>query len=68
MANKDDIIADLRGLVEKLTERIEELELQLAKAQKDSSNSSKSPSSDIVKPPKKKGDRRRKAKRVGHLH
>ena len=57
MASKDDIIADLRRLVEKLTKRIEELELQLAKAQKDSSNSSKSPSSDIVKPPKKKGDR-----------
>ena len=65
MASKDDIIADLRGLVEKLTKRIEELELQLAKAQKDSSNSSKSPSSDIVKPPKKKGDRRKKAKRGG---
>ncbi len=57
MASKDDIIADLRRLVEKLTKRIEELELQLAKAKKDSSNSSKSPSSDIVKPPKKKGDR-----------
>jgi hypothetical protein len=41
MASKDDIIADLRGLVEKLTKRIEELELQLAKAQKDSSNSLK---------------------------
>ncbi len=65
MASKDDIIADLRRLVEKLTKRIEELELQLAKAQKDSSNSSKSPSSDIVKPPKEKGDRRKKVKRGG---
>jgi hypothetical protein len=65
MANKDDTIAELRQLVEKLTKRIEELELQLAKAQKDSSNSSKSPSSDIVKPPKKKADRRKKAKRGG---
>ncbi len=35
MASKDDIIADLRRLVEKLTKRIEELELQLAKAQKE---------------------------------
>jgi len=65
MASKDEIIADLRELVEKLTKRIEELELQLAKAQKDSSNSSKSPSSDIVKPPKKKLDRRKKIKRGG---
>ena len=63
MANKDKIIADLRELVEKLTKRIEELELQLAKTEKDSSNSSKSPSSDIVKPPKKKTDRRKKIKR-----
>ncbi len=65
MASKDEIIADLRRLVEKLTKRIEELELQLAKARKDSSNSSKSPLSDIVEPPKKKGDRRKKAKRGG---
>jgi len=39
--------------------------LQLAKALKNSSNSSKSPSSDIVKPAKKQADRRRKAKRGG---
>jgi transposase len=37
----------------------------LAKAKKDSSTSSKSPSSDIVKPPKNKADRRKKAKRGG---
>ncbi len=72
MTSKDDIIADLRRLVEEQSKRldtqakrIEALELQLAKAQKDSSNSSKSPSSDIVKPPKKKTDRRKKAKRGG---
>jgi len=65
MASKDDTIAELRELVQQLTKRIEELELQLAKAQKDSSNSSKSPSSDIVKPPKKKADRRKKVKRGG---
>lgn len=65
MASKDDTIAELRELVQRLTKRIEELELQLAKAQKDSSNSSKSPSSDIVKPPKKKVDRRKKVKRGG---
>ena len=61
MASKDDIIAELRRIVDAqakqidtLTKRITELELKLAKAQKNSSNSSKSPSSDIVKPPLKK--------------
>ena len=72
MASKDDIIADLRRIVdaqaktiERLEKRISELELNLAKALKNSSNSSKSPFSDIVKPPPKKADRRKKAKRGG---
>lgn len=72
MDRKDQIITELRQLVADLQkhirrqdERIAELELQLAKATKDSSTSSKSPSSDIVKPPKKKTDRRKKAKRGG---
>jgi len=64
MSSKDDLIAELRQIVDDLTKRVAELELQLAKAQKNSSNSSKSPSSDIVKPPKKV-DRRKKAKRGG---
>ena len=57
----DAIIADLRKLVEKqaeqiaaLTKEVEDLKLQLAKARKDSSNSSKSPSSDITNPKKDK--------------
>ena len=61
MSDKDRIIAELRELVATLTaqlevqtRRIAELELELAKAKKDSSTSSKSPSSDIVKPPRKK--------------
>jgi transposase len=69
---KDQIIAELRQLVAELqtqiqqqNERIAELELQLAKAQKDSSTSSKAPSSDIVKPPKKNTDRRKKTRRGG---
>ena len=75
MANKDDIIAELRGIVDAqakqiyvLTKRIAVLELKLAKALKNSSNSSKSPSSDIVKPPVKKqsaADKRKKSKRGG---
>jgi uncharacterized coiled-coil protein SlyX len=62
MASKDDIIAELREIVatqakqiaaqakqiEDLKNRIDDLELKLAKAQKNSSNSSKSPSSDIT--------------------
>ena len=65
MAYQDDLIAELRGTNAKLLQRISELELQLANALKNSSNSSKSPSSDIVKPPKKQANRRKKAKRVG---
>lgn len=72
MDDKDRIIAELRELVAKLTaelevqaKRISELELELAKAKKDSSTSSKSPSSDIVKPPKKKAARSKKTKRGG---
>lgn len=64
MASKDDIIANQAKQIEDLRKRIAELELQLAKALKNSSNSSKSPSSDIVKPPKKT-DRRKKSKRGG---
>ena len=76
MDSRDKIIERLQALVAKLSkqlqeqaERIAELELQLAKAKKDSSTSSKPPSSDIVKPkPKKKpGQRkRRKGGQAGH--
>jgi transposase len=50
-----------------LEQRIAELESQLAKALKNSGNSSKPPSSDIVNPPpkKKKPGRRKKRKRGG---
>jgi len=64
MASKDEIIAQQACQIDDLMKRIAELELQLAKALKNSSNSSKSPSSDIVKPPKK-ANRRKKAKRGG---
>ncbi len=69
MSSKDAIIADLQKLVEKqaeqirvqaqqiaaLSEELDQVKIQLAKANKNSSNSSKSPSSDIVGPSKKKG-------------
>ena len=57
--------AELRDFAVKLLARVKALELELAKAKKDSSTSSKSPSSDIVKPPKKKPKGRKKSKRGG---
>ena len=48
-----------------LLERIAELEIELAKAKKNSSNSSKPPSSDIVKPKKPKGKGRRGRRKQG---
>lgn len=48
MATKDDIITELRGIVDAQAQRIADLERKLAKALKNSSNSSKPPSSDIV--------------------
>ena len=73
MATKDDIIAELRGIVAAQSQRITELELKLAKALKNSSNSSKPPSSDIVSPTKcdkktakKKGAKRKQGGQPGH--
>jgi transposase len=73
MASKGSVIdalraevADLRALVRQQAERIAALELALAKARKDSSTSSKPPSSDIVKPkPKQAPGRRKKPRRGG---
>ncbi|MFH1919095.1 MAG: transposase, partial [Planctomycetota bacterium] len=75
MSSKDDLIAALRLTIEQqattiegLEKRLRELELALARARKDSSNSSKSPSSDIVKPPARKqsaAGKRKKASRGG---
>jgi len=47
-----EIVLEQRGQIVALQERVERLEHELAKARKNSSNSSKPPSSDIVKPPK----------------
>ena len=66
MDSKDKQIEELKALVAALTRRVAELELALAKANKDSSTSSKPPSSDIAKPkPKKKPGRPAKARRGG---
>lgn len=73
MDSRDRVIEELRTLVAELTTRVEEqaariaeLELALAKARKDSSTSSKPPSSDITQPkPKKKTGRGKKPRRGG---
>ena len=65
MDSRDRIIEELRALVAEQAARIAELELALAKATKDSSTSSKPPSSDIVKskPKTKKPGRPKKPRR-----
>jgi len=73
MDGRDRIIDELREIVvkqaaqiEQLEARVAELELALAKAQKDSSTSSKPPSSDIVKPKlKQKKPGKRKKRKMG---
>ena len=55
------IVAAVAKATAPLQERIAALELELAKAKKNSSNSSKPPSSDIVKPkkpPREDGEKR----------
>lgn len=49
-----------RQEIAELRARLADLEAKLAKVQKNSSNSSKPPSSDIVKPPRPQGKRKRK--------
>lgn len=52
MDEKDKIIAELRQQIDMLLKRIQQLEEEVARLKKDSHNSSKPPSSDIVKPKK----------------
>ena len=67
-----DIQAQLdeaRALIKTLTDRITQLENELAEARKNSSTSSKPPSSDIVKPKKprrKDGKKRKRGGQPGH--
>ena len=73
MDSRDVLIDELRQIVARQAAqlkqqavRIAQLELELAKAKKDSSTSSKPPSSDITKPkPKKKPGRRKTSRRGG---
>lgn len=60
--------ADLIALVRQLIERVTALEAEVSRLKKDSSNSSKPPSSDIVKPPRPNpsGKKRRIGGQPGH--
>ena len=63
LAEQELRLAAQRDAIENLLREVAELKLKLAKANKDSSTSSKPPSSDIVKPPGKKRPRGRPKKR-----
>ena len=62
-------IAELEAEVAELKAQVARLSSQIAKLSKNSSNSSKPPSSDIVKPPKstswKEGDSRKRKRKIG---
>lgn len=49
----------------RLSEQVKKLSEHVAKLTKNSSNSSKPPSSDVVKPPKPKGKRKKKQRKIG---
>ncbi len=61
MDDKDVIIAEQRKLIARQAALIRQLQDELARLKKNSSNSSKPPCSDIVKPPKPKTKRKRKS-------
>jgi len=69
--SKEELIALVLQLTEQvervpvLEKRVEELEREVARLRKDSSNSSKPPSSDIVKPPKPSPPKGRGKRRIG---
>jgi transposase len=61
-AAQDALIAELKATIAAKDARIQELEAEVARLKKDSTTSSKPPSSDIVKPPRKW---RRRKLRIG---
>ncbi len=67
IAEQDALIAQLKATIAARDNRIAELEAKLAKMKKDSSTSSKPPSSDIVKPPRERKRRgRNRGGQPGH--
>ena len=70
MEDKDAIIAELREQIKMLLKRIQHLEDEVSRLKKDSGNSSKTPSSDIVKPLKvirRMGAKRKRGGQPGHV-
>ena len=67
MDAKDELIAELRALVERLTQRVAVLKLELAKARKDSTTSSKPPSSDLTKAQPRRPPGRRLPATIGWM-
>ena len=65
MDEKDKIIAELKQQIETLLKQIEQLQEEVARLKKDSHNSSKPPSSDIVKPRKTSRKVSRKKRKQG---
>jgi len=65
MDAKDRKIERLEQLVAELMQRVEQLECELAAARKNSSNSSKPPSSDIVNPKKAAKNKRKRKRKQG---
>jgi transposase len=59
------VILEQAALIEKLRAEIAELKARIAVLEKNSANSSKPPSSDIVKPPKPKKDKQRRKRKIG---
>ena len=65
MDDKDVIIAQLMAEIQQLRNENKSLREEIDRLKKNSGNSSKPPSSDIVKPPKPKGRGKKKRKRGG---
>ena len=65
MTDKDALIARLQDENRQLHQMVRQLQEEIARLKKHSGNSSKPPSSDIVKPRKPAGKRRKKRKRGG---
>jgi transposase len=69
MDAKDVIIAQQKEQIQNLLQRVKDLEDEIARLKKDSGNSSKPPSSDIVKPMRvlrRLGSKRRRGGQPGH--
>jgi transposase len=67
---RDAIIVELQRQMQQMQQQIDALQDRMARAEKNSSNRSNPPSSDIVKPPKpaaKRGKKRRQGGQPGHV-